>query len=430
MASDRNLIQPHYQLHPYQRQVVHDLLELLCPPEPPRFGAGPRAIAHLPTGAGKTRVACHVACHILNRKGNDRKILIWLAASEELCEQAAYNLADAWSHLGNRQVSIQHFWGKATELDYEPGFLVTGLPKLYAASNNRQDLLINLASRAAAVIFDEAHQSVAHTYQFLTEQLLTYEPLLLGLTATPGRTATPGDPDHQLAALFKFQKVTIDPQGHPDPVTYLIKNDYLADPRFTPITLTSDLPMQRTAGDTDYSNALLNKIGADPLWQEEIARVTAEALATHRRVIVFCPSLSSVHRCAGLLTKGGHQAVAITGDTPSEERQEIITRFRNRLDNVPLTLLNYGVLTAGFDAPNTSCVVVARPTTSLVLYSQMIGRAMRGPKSGGNRRCQIYTIIDSQLPAFGSVAKAFQNWEQLWQPTGANRQTSGETTSS
>lgn len=417
MASDLNLIQPHYQLHPYQRQVVHDLLELLCPPEPPRFGSGPRAIAHLPTGAGKTRVACHVACHILNRKENDQKMLIWLAASEELCEQAAYNLADAWSHLGARQVSIQRFWGNANELAYAPGFLVMGLPKLYAAASNRQDLLINLANRAAAVIFDEAHQAVAHTYQFLTEQLLTYEPPLLGLTATPGRAANAGEQDRQLAELFNFQKVTIDPQGHPDPVTYLIKNDYLADPRFTPITLTSTLPMQQTSGGAEYSGAVLNKIGADPLWQSEIVRVTAEALDTHRRVIVFCPSLSSVHRCAELLNQAGRQALTITGGTPAEQRQEIIARFRNRLDNVPLALLNYGVLTAGFDAPNTSCVIVARPTTSLVLYSQMIGRAMRGPRSGGNRRCQIYTIVDRQLPAFGSVAEAFQNWEQLWQPT-------------
>lgn len=82
-----------------------------------------------------------------------------------------------------------------------------------------------------------------------------------------------------------------------------------------------------------------------------------------------------------------------------------------------MALLNYGVLTAGFDAPRTSCVVVARPTTSLVLYSQMIGRAMRGPRSGGNRKCQIYTIIDTKLNGSGSVAESFQNWEQLWQPT-------------
>ena len=79
-----------------------------------------------------------------------------------------------------------------------------------------------------------------------------------------------------------------------------------------------------------------------------------------------------------------------------------------------MALFNYGVLTAGFDAPRTRCVIVARPTTSLVLYSQMVGRAMRGPQSGGNRHCEILTVADTRLKGFGSVAEAFTNWEELW----------------
>lgn len=82
-----------------------------------------------------------------------------------------------------------------------------------------------------------------------------------------------------------------------------------------------------------------------------------------------------------------------------------------------MALFNYAVLTAGFDAPRTSCVVIARPTTSLVLYAQMAGRAMRGPYSGGNRNCQIYTVVDTSLPGFGSVVDAFEHWEALWRQT-------------
>lgn len=413
MAFDPTIVQPHYRLHPYQRQVLHDLLELLIPPNQAKFGMGPRAIAHLPTGAGKTRLACHAVCHLLNQRENENKILIWLAASEELCEQAAENLAEAWHHLGNRPIHIQGYWGNATHLSDEPGILVTGLPKLYAASGNNQAMLIGLATRTAAVVFDEAHQAVANTYQFVTEQLLTYEPPLLGLTATPGRKATPGNEDFQLAELFNFKKVTIDPQGHPDPVTYLIRQEYLADPQFTPITLTSELPPQAQSGPDDYPEPVLRRIGQDPKWQNEIIRVTTQALNSHRRVIVFCPSLDSVRQCANELERQRLQIGVITGLTPSDQRRTIITQFRSD-DYKPMALLNYGVLTAGFDAPRTSCVIVARPTTSLVLYSQMVGRAMRGLRSGGNRRCQIYTIVDTNLPGFGSVAEAFQNWEELW----------------
>ena len=85
-----------------------------------------------------------------------------------------------------------------------------------------------------------------------------------------------------------------------------------------------------------------------------------------------------------------------------------------------MALLNFGVLTAGFDAPATSCVIIARPTRSLVLYSQMVGRAMRGIRSGGNRRCTIYTVVDEQHRGFTSVIDAFSHWEEIWRTPQTN----------
>ena len=72
-------------------------------------------------------------------------------------------------------------------------------------------------------------------------------------------------------------------------------------------------------------------------------------------------------------------------------------------------------MTTGFDAPRTSAVLVARPTKSLVLYSQMVGRAIRGVKAGGNEKAEVVTVVDYQLPGFGSVADAFKNWEDVWE---------------
>jgi superfamily II DNA or RNA helicase len=83
-----------------------------------------------------------------------------------------------------------------------------------------------------------------------------------------------------------------------------------------------------------------------------------------------------------------------------------------------MVLCNYGVLTTGFDAPKTSAAVIARPTSSLVLYSQMVGRAIRGPRAGGNEYAEIVTIVDTKLPGFGSVADAFKNWEDVWNEHG------------
>ena len=99
----------------------------------------------------------------------------------------------------------------------------------------------------------------------------------------------------------------------------------------------------------------------------------------------------------------------VTANTPSEDRRSIVDDFRSD-SREHKVVFNYGVLTAGFDAPKTRCVIIARPTTSLVLYSQMAGRAMRGPRAGGNPKAEILTVADTNLPGFGSVTDAFTNW--------------------
>lgn len=415
MASNASRITPEYALHPYQRQVLSDLLTTLAPPRPTT--SGPKVVAHMPTGAGKTRVACAAASYLLNRPQSEGKVVIWLASTEELCAQAADDLSRAWGVLGNRPVAMQRYWGDySADLDsLDEGFLVAGLAKLWHASNRRVGFTRDIADTAAAVIFDEAHQAIARTYKYLAEQLAAYGAPLLGLTATPGRTADKEGDDYELAELFAFNKVTIDPKGHSSPVAYLIGQGFLADPEFRKIAVAnSGLSIRKPTDGMDYLAADLRTIGDNAVWQAAIVEVARQALRRHKRVIVFCPSVRSAQIGAAAIRDGGLSAVDIVAATPSDERRDAIDAFR-RNDGAPMAIFNYGVLTAGFDAPKTRCVIVARPTTSLVLYSQMIGRAMRGPKSGGNRRCQIYTVVDTALPGFGSVADAFENWEELWQ---------------
>ena len=113
----------------------------------------------------------------------------------------------------------------------------------------------------------------------------------------------------------------------------------------------------------------------------------------------------------------GLSADSITGDTPSAERRRIINRFRGSFED-PIVLCNYGVLTAGFDAPETSAAVIARPTKSLVLYSQMVGRALRGSLAGGNEEAEVITVVDIDLPGFGDLGESFYNWEDVWDMIG------------
>lgn len=114
-----------------------------------------------------------------------------------------------------------------------------------------------------------------------------------------------------------------------------------------------------------------------------------------------------------MLAARGFKAFAISADTPSTERARIIANYKMVSDEAQI-LCNFGVLTTGFDAPQTSAALIARPTRSLVLYSQMVGRAIRGTRVGGNAKAEIVTVVDTGLPGFGSVAEAFTNWEDVW----------------
>ena len=99
--------------------------------------------------------------------------------------------------------------------------------------------------------------------------------------------------------------------------------------------------------------------------------------------------------------------------TPPVRRAAILRSFKSASPQ-PMVVCNFGVLTTGFDAPRTSAAVIARPTKSLVLFSQMIGRATRGPKAGGNATSEILTVHDPSYPGFGDIAEAFFNWEDVW----------------
>ena len=101
----------------------------------------------------------------------------------------------------------------------------------------------------------------------------------------------------------------------------------------------------------------------------------------------------------------------ILGETDTAFRESSITQFKESKLQV---LVNYGVLTTGFDAPKADVAIVARPTQSIVLYSQMVGRVMRGPEAGGTKKCKIITVVD-QVNGFRDLSESFDFWDDLWE---------------
>jgi DNA repair protein RadD len=403
-----------YPLFAHQRRAVRECSDILS------AATKKRVLLHMPTGSGKTRTAMHLVSTMLRHR--EPRLVVWLAYSEELCAQAAEEFASAWRNLGDREVSVYRFWGPHSQAidDLHDGLVVASLPKMYQRARREANFLLKLADRSALVVIDEAHQAVAATYRFVLNVLVerSGESRLLGLTATPGRTWNNPDADAELAAFFNRQKVTLSVPGYHNPVDYLVDEGYLARPIFEDLTYAggrslTDQDLQDVADSLDVPDRVLTKLAEDEQRNLLIVTKVEQLLHRHLRIIVFAANIHHARLLAAVLKARGTNAASVTGDTPRDERRRLITAFKARTSE-PMVLCNYGVLTTGFDAPNTSAAVIARPTKSLVLYSQMVGRATRGRRAGGNEEATIVTIVDTSLPGFGRLSEAFTNWEDVW----------------
>ena len=104
------------------------------------------------------------------------------------------------------------------------------------------------------------------------------------------------------------------------------------------------------------------------------------------------------------------EAAYIASTTKQSTRRQFVEDFKSARIRV---VYNFGVLTTGFDAPNIDVIVIARPTSSIVLYSQMLGRGMRGAKVGGGRSVQIVDITDN-FSNFGNQSDIYNFFSDYW----------------
>lgn len=402
-----------YPLFDHQRRAALKVERLLH--EQPR-----RVLLHMPTGAGKTRTALHLVCDHLRRFGPT--LVIWLANSPELLDQAAEEFEAAWSRLGDRSVSVARYWGaSAPDLsELRDGFLVAGFQKMHAAYRRDPNRLMILGDRTTLTVVDEAHQAIAPTYRTVIDALAHKHPKgrLLGLSATPGRTWDDLEADAELAAFFGGRKVVLEVDGYPDPVAYLMDNGYLARPSFKTLNVEAGPKLaafdrESLADALDVPTEMLEALGDDEQRNLKIVSAVEDLITRHKRVVVFAASVRHAHLVRAVLTARGHEALVVTGDMDRRARERAIRRYKGSSPE-PIVMCNYGVLTTGFDAPQTSAALIARPTRSLVLYSQMVGRATRGRRAGGADLAEIITVVDPDLPGFGDVADAFKNWEDVW----------------
>ena len=403
-----------------------------------------RMLVQMPTGTGKTKTTMHTIIHHFNFNLNQSGLVIWLAHTKELLDQAHETFAAVWRHLGKKSVITYKLWDKfelpnGNETLF--GFLFGGFQKLISISKTKPDVFARLVQNCRLIIVDEAHKAAAKETKSLINGLMTKTPdthdrSLIGLTATPGRNIADTTDIQRLVGMFDSKLIGIEPdvlnsvnlsrtraknaKSIPDIIHYFQNRRVLAKidrERLTyPDTLSEQemqkLKVQATAnGYDDYSHEFLETIGRNKSRNlsilNKLIRLNNENIPT----IVFACSVEHGALLSAALTLQGINNACVFGNMPSTMRKQAIQKFKDREDDLNI-LINYEVLTTGFDATNIRCVFITRPTQSVVLYSQMIGRGLRGPMMGGNETCLLVDIEDN-LKKYNE-SSAFSYFENYW----------------
>ena len=411
VTKDTVYSEPQYALYPYQRDIVRKVVNLI------NEGNQDRLLVHLPTGSGKTRTAMSIAATHLSQKEDG--LVLWLADTEELCTQASLEFNKSWSALGNRGVSIYSYYSDSNKTlnTVESGFISAGLQRLNSRKNGSEKAYFKkLLDKVSLVIFDEAHKAIAKTYKETVNELLYNgrDKFLIGLSATPGRKFSLDDEteDRQLSRFFSENKITMNVDGYRSPIQYLIDERYLAEPQYLPIDYEGSTDFEFTEKQIkEELNQLLKNLSTVESRNSAIIKQAIIEYESGASIIIFACNVEHAIALSETLNCLGYPSASVTSSEDSaQSRRFKIQQFKQKKLKI---LINFGILTTGFDAPCTSVAIIARPTMSLVLYSQMAGRAMRGKKSGGNETCKIYTVLDN-IPEFTSLCKAFGHWNDNW----------------
>lgn len=414
-----------YPLFKHQIKASNECLEIL-------ESEKPRVFLHMPTGSGKTRTAINIMCSLL-RKKTENFVIVWLANKEELCDQSYEEFFKAWQILGNQQVKIfKHFGGKRSNLNEIANYsksnsavIFSSLDMMYEDLTNNISSFMEMSKSVRLVVMDEAHLTIAKTYKNIINNLAPSDNTgVLGLSATPGRSYRNVEEDLELRNFYYSQKVGLKIDGEKDIINWLIKNKFLAKANMERIEFETDLAklfnkneiiyeLQRIEEGKDYSKIFRDKISNNNERVELILNRIIEENKSGEKIIVFSSSKNNAIAIADMLNIYKINAASITSDTDPYIRRNLIEKFKNKKSGLNI-LVNYDVLTTGFDAPKTKVAIISRPTTSIVLYHQMIGRVVRGEKQGGNKTCKVLTVVDTYLPGYKNLSDSFYFWEDIW----------------
>jgi superfamily II DNA or RNA helicase len=321
-----------------------------------------RPLVQLPTGTGKTVVFASLAREL------QAKTLI-IAHRDELLRQAQDKVNMVWPEAKTGIV-------KASENDFKgKNVVIASIQTL-----SREKRLKQVAGQDFDLcIIDEAHHSCSRTYRDTISYLgfMDDDPkrLLLGVTATTKRL-------DKMGLRNVFQKIVYESS-----LRTMVKAGYLSDIRGFRTNTGVDLTTVKTSKG-DFVEVELSVLVNTPERNERVVESYVEH-AIGRKALCFTAGVQHAHDLSHVFNTHGIAAMAISGKTSDNERKEILRAFSAGEIQV---LCNCNLLTEGYDEPSIDCILLARPTKSATLYTQMVGRGTR--KYPGKSDCVVIDFTD------------------------------------
>ena len=419
-----------YELFDYQYLIKQQAVYELDKKTP----LGRKVLIHMPTGTGKTKTTMHILAHYLNFI-NKNGLVLWVAHTKELLGQALETFSNVWNHLGLGEICVEKSWGNG-EYTITRGIVFITIQALQSMRSSSSDEYLSLCNRTTLMVYDECHKIGAEeTNKVVTEFTTSTEgnrKFFIGLTATPGRT-TVASLENRIFNEFFDRKIEIDinlveriSKGRnqafnssttTDVIRYfqqrkilsvLIKEqlDYEASS-----DLIESLRREAASRREEYTETLIKKLATNKARNTVILNRLRELNRQGKPTIVFACSLDHAKMLSAFLNIENIPNSLVYGDMLPSARNQAIADFKDR-SNPTNIIINYDILTTGFDSTNIECVFITRPTKSVILYSQMIGRGLRGPKMGGGETCLLIDVKDN-LEAYNEN-EAFSHFNSYW----------------
>lgn len=406
-----------------------------------------RMLVHMPTGTGKTKTSMHIITHYINFSLEKKGLVLWIAHTTELLMQAYVTFENVWYHLGNGDIKAYKIWGSMDLPDGEEpldGIAFCGISKLMSIAKSHPSEFERIKKNCRLIVFDEAHRASAQETKKIIEEIMTmkngYENRnMMGLSATPGRTTEESYANDDLPNMFDNRLIGIDAEtlnrvnlgplkalnttAETNIIKYFQQRRILAELTVERLEyidkfskeelerLKKDLAVIRNKNRVEYSSQQLHVLATNKTRNLEILRRLRRLNEEGIPTIVFACNVLHAKMLSSMLKVENIPNSLVIGDMEPTERKNAISQFKDRESKVNI-IINYDVLTTGFDSTNIKCVFITRPTKSVVLYSQMIGRGLRGPLMGGNKECLLIDVKDN-IESFDSD-EAFSHFDAYW----------------